>query len=273
MSRHGFPTPPRNFLDGLRYCHNPLLVAHHFKAARQRRSFIAAITGAPEPEVKRVIDEIDSDEEFNAEILSRRQEYLGAAPHGTDFMYLVDEWGSQFFPFVLHYALVRLLKPAIVVETGGTPGSSSAFMLRAMQRNEQGRLVTLDLAALEMVGRLNTEAEANWYALMPKTLPPGWIVPEGLRVRQEQVLGDARETLPGVLEIYPEIDLFVHDSDHSYDHMTWEMTIAWPHLKPGGILLVDDIYLHNAFYDFADQMGLPTLELYHCFGVLKKPTS
>lgn len=265
-----YPPPPRSFFSALRYCKNPLLVRHHFVERTNRRKFVAAITGVGEDAVQRVIDEIEQDYDFHRLIMGKRQQFLGKAPHGTDWMYLVQEWGSQYFPFFIHYSMVRLLKPEIVVETGGTPGSSSAFMLRAMERNGNGKVVTLDLPSLAMMGEIKTEPEKIWYSNMPKDLPPGWIVPDTLKARHEQVLGDARETLPNVMAQYPQVDIFIHDSDHSYDHMMWEYKQAWPNIKAGGVLYSDDVSLHPVFDDFAREVGLPTIR-YDNFGAIKKP--
>lgn len=266
------PAPPRTFVEGLRYCHNPLLVAHHFREVMRRQSFIAALTGAEAKEIRRVVAEIEQDADFHAQIMGKRQQVMGAAPHGTDWMYLVRAWGSQYFSFVMYYGIIRLRQPEVVVETGGTPGNSSAFILRAMERNGQGTLVTLDLPNLSLMKNITTPEEKVWYRNMPTNLPPGWIIPDDVRARHEQVLGDARETLPAVLVRCPSFDLFIHDSDHAVEHMTWEMTIAWPHIKPGGLLFVDDIDLHRAFYDFAGQLGVPSMA-YDKFGAIHKPAT
>ncbi len=256
----------------MRYCHNPFLVMHHFREVSKRRLFVARITGKTDAEVRACLDEIEHDAEFHAWIMAKRQHYLGARPSGTDFMLLVNSWGSQFFQFVIHYALVRLLKPEIVLETGGTPGSSSAFMLRAMQRNGHGRLVTLDLPSLAMMKNIQTPGETIWYANMPTDLPPGWLVPDSLRSRHHQVLGDARETLPETLKEYPELDIFIHDSDHSYEHMLWEYRAAYPHVKPEGLFCSDDVTIHSAFEDFALETS-QSFDSYFDFGVIKKPAN
>jgi hypothetical protein len=49
--------------------------------------------------------------------------------------------GLGYFPFAGLYALARLLKPDVVVETGGISGSSSAFILRAMRAIIMARLL------------------------------------------------------------------------------------------------------------------------------------
>ncbi len=219
-----------------------------------------------------MIHEVESDSAFHQELFVQQKRFLDKEPSSTSFMFLHPRAGSEFFPYVLIYALVRLLQPEIVVETGGTPGTSSAFILQAMRQNGCGRLVTLDLPDWSTITNPESEAEKHWYAHMPQHLPPGWMVPGALQDRWEQVLGDARETLGGVMETYPEIDLFIHDSDHSYNHMLWEYRTAWPHIRAGGMLYSDDIALNTAFPEFAREVGQSPLiyDSYH-IGVIKKP--
>jgi len=46
---------------------------------------------------------------------------------------------------ILLYAMVRALKPEVVVETGVANGVSSSFILKALDRNSRGRLYSIDL--------------------------------------------------------------------------------------------------------------------------------
>jgi hypothetical protein len=48
----------------------------------------------------------------------------------------------------------------------------------------------------------------------------------------------------------PEIDLFVHDSLHTCRNMMMEFKLIWPRLRPGGILIADDIEGNDAFERF-----------------------
>ena len=111
------------------------------------------------------------------------------------------------------YALVRLLRPQAVVETGVGSGVSSTYFLRAMEKNGQGRLYSIDLPLPDD-------------RLLPPGKETGWLVPPSLAGRWELVLGDARGELPALLERLGEVDFFFHDSDHSYEHMVWEYTQA-----------------------------------------------
>jgi len=124
--------------------------------------------------------------------------------------------GSIFFDAVTMYLLIRAAKPEIVVETGGAMGKSTSFILVALEDNKKGRLITLDLHP-ESSGRLDTEF--SWW---PKGKPSVFLVPDYLRHRLDLRQGDTRTTLPEVLKELGRVDFFRHDSDHSYEHMSFE---------------------------------------------------
>jgi hypothetical protein len=57
------------------------------------------------------------------------------------------------------------------------------------------------------------------------------------------------------------IDIFIHDSEHSYENMMFEYITAWHYLKEGGILLSDDTNLNKAFSDFSARVGSNLIRL------------
>ena len=163
----------------------------------------------------------------------------------------------------LVFAATRLTRPDVVVETGTFSGGFSTFILRALEENGTGRLVSLDVPAYEPV------EHAIHYPL-PAGQEPGWLVPDELRPRFELVLGDARRTLPGVLADAGEIGLFVHDSLHTVRHMLFEYRQAWRHLRPGGVLLSDDVFRNSAYWLFAALRRRPFLHIGNV-GAMRKP--
>jgi len=46
------------------------------------------------------------------------------------------------------------------------------------------------------------------------------------------------------------IDMFLHDSSHSYGHMLWEFRQFWPRLRDGGLLVSHDVQMNAAFPEF-----------------------
>jgi CTP:phosphocholine cytidylyltransferase-like protein len=72
-------------------------------------------------------------------------------------------------------------------------------------------------------------------------------VPDSLRGKWDLRLGDSRELLPKVKEKYPKVDMFFHDSLHTYNHMKFEFQMAMDWLEDGKIIMSDDIQNNNAF--------------------------
>lgn len=146
---------------------------------------------------------------------------------------------------VMLYLLTRAVKPRVFVETGVHNGMSSAFILLGMEHNGGGELVSIDLPPLDQrILDQGTNA-------LPAQKKPGWLVPDTLRARHDLRLGQAEFELPRLLEEKGEIDVFLHDSDHCYSHMMFEMALAWAFLKPGGWVAADNVEQNAAFDDFA----------------------
>lgn len=145
------------------------------------------------------------------------------------------------------YMLTRLLKPNIVIETGCATGWTSSLFLMAMNRNKKGTLYTIDLPSKA------GERSMDW--TIPKELQCGFLIPDNLIKRWEFIQGDTRQELIPLLGQLPPIDIFFHDSDHTYQHMMFEYTSAWPSLREGGILMSDDIGWSTVWPDFMSAMG------------------
>jgi predicted O-methyltransferase YrrM len=133
------------------------------------------------------------------------------------------------------YAVCRLLRPDVVVETGVARGISSAFLLQALAMNGKGALWSVDLPPL-------SEAIADQTACL---------VPEGLRGRWHLLRGPTRRLLPQLVSQLPAIDVFLHDSLHTFWNMSREFRTVWPKLREGGVLISDDVEQNRAFETFA----------------------
>jgi predicted O-methyltransferase YrrM len=148
-----------------------------------------------------------------------------------------DACGSQGLMGALDcatlYGLVRWLRPAVVVESGGFIGMSSAFILKALADE---KLTTAKLYSIEW------SEECKQGALIPDELrsASGGFVP--MRGKVEDFL--KRDQLPS------PIDMFLHDSSHSYRHMLWEFLQFWPRLRDGGLLVSHDVQMNAAFSEF-----------------------
>ena len=78
----------------------------------------------------------------------------------------------------------------------------------------------------------------------------GWLVPDRLRSHFDLVIEDSVAFL---MRMAPEcrIDLFLHDSLHTYEHEMRENRAAGDRLAPGGVLLSDDAHATAALSDFS----------------------
>jgi hypothetical protein len=151
------------------------------------------------------------------------------------------------------YRLVRTARPAVLVETGVYRGISSAFMLAALQDNDHGHLFSIDLPSGSYV---NPSSGLTDSSPLFNEEQVGFVVPDEVRERWTLRLGDARAELPLLLAKLPSVDLFYHDSEHTYDMMMWEYEQVIPHISAGGLLTSDDTNWNSAFEDFARRHGL-----------------
>jgi Methyltransferase domain len=133
------------------------------------------------------------------------------------------------------YALTRLLKPGLVIETGVHDGLSSLLLLRALEQNASegvdGRLVSFDV---------NPAA--------------GWLV--GTDPRWELRIESGRDGLPGVLARSQPVGLFIHDSLHTYENERWELRTVAPFLSDRGVLISDNVHVTRALVETCEEFGL-----------------
>lgn len=194
--------------------------------------------------------------------LTDRLEKSGMPVGEVDYWFTKDWWVTAL------YCVVRLRKPSIVVETGVFSGISSSFILKAVHDNKIGHLYSIDLPAIAdepgiIPGGMNQE--------LPDGLEPGFAIPDALRERWTLITGSSTEKLPSLLKDLRLIDIFLHDSDHSREHMMWEYTTAWPHITSGGLLVSDDAGMNTAMLDFCRANKVRYFEFNRKFGLTLKP--
>lgn len=206
--------------------------------------FLAAMTGTSARQIRGFLQEPSATPEF----LTHLRNCESAFRQG---MSSADLWAKKI---LVQYAAVRALKPETIVETGVASGVSSSHLLLALERNQKGTLHSVEIG------------DSSY---LPPGKEAGWIVPDWLRSRWQLHIGDAAAILPGLLCELGEVDIFIHDSLHTYDHMKFEFDLARPHIKRGGLLLADDALWNSAFPEFAQAISSPASAIIRGVGFMR----
>jgi predicted O-methyltransferase YrrM len=152
-------------------------------------------------------------------------------------LWAVEE-GSAF----LLYAITRLTRPSTVLETGVANGHSSFLMLNALDHNAKpGELHSVDISP--KAGQLIDSTErTRWHLHLLS-------------------LAALKKSFQDILARLAPIDILLHDSDHTYRWIDFELEAALPKMSPSGILLCDDADLSFALIDFCRAHALKPILL------------
>lgn len=193
---------------GLRYVlFDPEVESYTYDLANEAElaGQLARIFAVPADQVVAYLQETHEDPELNEE-LHRRVRWRFATKRKLPL-------GNR----AIWYAIVRLQKPRVVVETGILSGLGSLALLRAIERNAQeghdGHLISVDSD--------------------PTT---GWLVPQHLRDRWIRLVGISTEVLPEALQ-HQAVEFFIQDALHTYDNQQREFSIALEHAADPIVLL------------------------------------
>ncbi len=160
---------------------------------------------------------------------------------------------------LIHRAVLAT-EAARVVETGVAYGWSSLAALDALQHTD-GRLVSVDMP----YPKAGNEADV------------GIVVPERLRARWTLVRQPDRNGIKRALAQFDgTIDLAHFDSDKSYAGRMFAFPLLWQALRPGGLLISDDIQDNYGFRDFCASLGLEpavTASDEKYVGIVRKPVA
>lgn len=140
---------------------------------------------------------------------------------------------------VLLYSLVKACDARCIVETGVAYGWSSLAILLAIKGKKGANLYSVDLPYLTI---LNDE----WI---------GITVPEELKSRWTLYRMADQEGLPRAIKAAGQIDIAHYDSDKSPGGRLFGYQKLWAALRPGGLLVSDDISDNLAFRNFAERVN------------------
>ena len=80
--------------------------------------------------------------------------------------------------------------------------------------------------------------------------------PEDLRKRWNLNLGKSSDKLQETFDKLDDVDIFVHDSLHTYKNMMFEFECAKKNLNENGIIISDDVLDNDAFFYFSNRDSL-----------------
>jgi predicted O-methyltransferase YrrM len=151
--------------------------------------------------------------------------------------------------------LVAALDADTVIETGVASGLSTTGLLAGADRVD-ATVHSIDLPFrpdddLEQ-RRQDTYGEFGG-AHLPADADAGWVIPDRLRDRWRFSEGKSQRVLPTLLADMTDIDLFVHDSEHSRLCMSFELEAVWPRMRDGGVVVCDDLSWTGAWEEFVDR--------------------
>jgi hypothetical protein len=165
---------------------------------------------------------------------------------------LKGDWGDVRFHSLSLYTIVRGVKPNIMIETGVASGKSTSLILLAMEHNQKGKLISIDLPNID---RKVLKDGARTSTGRFKT---GWLIPNYLKKRWKLKIGNSIKILWKIVNDLKEIDIFFHDSLHTYSHVKNELIIIQPKIKEGSLIICDNIDMGagKAFNEFLNKNNL-----------------
>jgi len=205
----------------------------------EREHKLIKLTGEEKEKIKRLLNEAENIREHIIDKLSKIPAFHGAMVSPLE--------GS------IIYTIIRCLKPKIVIETGVANGASSTFILSALEKNNLGKLYSIDLPSKDLL--LKEEI--------------GWLVPQSLRHRWGLIIGNSRIVLPKLLAELGHVDIFLHDSLHTLEHILFELKESYDYIPKGGFLIVDDINV-DWIRKINQEIKTEKSELFYDLLVLKK---
>ena len=150
----------------------------------------------------------------------------------------------------LLYFVTRFIKPNTIVETGVAAGYSSLSFLKALEKNNNGRLYSSDLPYF----RLN---DPEQYV--------GIIVDKKYKNRWELYLDGDELNLEKITSKINKIDLFHYDSDKSYSGREFAINKVSILMDDSSIIIMDDIQDNSFFHDYVNKINVGW-KVYHFEG-------
>lgn len=185
---------------------------------------VAVAADADRAMVERYMTEAEQDQRLAVHITRRVA--------GSPDRWKTDEQ-ARFGRRLAWYAMARLRKPGLIVETGVDKGLGAVLLCSALARNSD-------------------EGHPGSYVGIDINPAAGHLLAPPYNIHGRVLNGDAIEQL-GLLD--RPIDLYINDSDHSADYERREYAAIRERLAPNAIVLGDNAHRNDVLMDFADSLG------------------
>lgn len=201
---------------------------HSYHLTRLNRdylaSYISVVTGHPVPMAEKYISELEADS-----MLRNTLEQLTLNSPARYSCDVEPRYGRRLG----WYALIRLTKPSVVVETGVDRGLGTAVIAAALKRNADegfpGKVYATDI--------------------VPDC---GHLLAEPYKPFCKILIGDS----VGILKDFREpVDVFLHDSNHDPEYEWAEFLAIEPRLHPASLVLSDNSKPSPKLREFAARRG------------------
>lgn len=189
---------------------------------------IAVVAGTDFETVERYIAEARED--------MRLRETVVLAIRSSKYKYVSDA-RCEFGRRLGWYALARILKPHVVVETGVDKGHGSILLCAALLRNYN-------------------EGHAGKYFGTDINPEAGWLLQPPYAAFGKLLIGDS---IGSLLEFPEKIDLFINDSDHSAEYEYREYRTVAAKLTERAVVLGDNAHVTPMLARFAAENGMQFL--------------
>jgi hypothetical protein len=187
-------------------------------------SMLAVVLKRPIAEISGYIDELAQDEALKRRVIDR----VTVLGRGVGLDPRVGFGRREGW-----YALVRALKPRVVIETGVEKGLGATVLCAALLRNKE-------------------EGHPGRYYGTDIDPGAGILWDEHYRSMGMILYGDSIASLETLEE---EVDLFINDSDHSAEYEAREYRVILPKLSQDGVILADNAHVTDELYNFARENG------------------
>jgi predicted O-methyltransferase YrrM len=180
---------------------------------------LAALLRERPETIRKYMDEIQQDADFKRHICTLQREH--------PLKYRTDPEPNVGRRMVW-YAIVRMIKPALVVETGVDQGLGAVVLCAALKRNA-------------------AEGHAGQYLGTDIDPQAGYFLRGDYAKFGKVLYGDSLKSL----QTLSGVDLFINDSDHSADYELAEYEMIRERITPRAVILGDNAHVTSKLAEFS----------------------